>query len=543
MLQTMQMPMNLHFFLHEPKATQVKQFHFRIRSCDSDAGKYELCLGKRDQLLDEQEHLQIEFAYYEQVFTESTIYKASKTQESWRDFTATAAEGSKSRDRIINELKKAAGYWGDDLVQHYSVGERGINFAIQFAATAKSHPDWETQALPRFQQLVCRRIQLAKHGRHKFVHPLERTDLINAKMWTVDGPYVKMKDPERVSLPLRKLRQDQLPEDYDFDQHGFLVPKPSTVSCSDGSNGINKRNIGVMDSSIPRLSIEAADDPNATATGALNENPKTDRVSAANDAMATVCSGKVGATPEEAAAEEVDGQAASRAGGDSSVLRVAHDDTPLRRSLRTQANNTGQRVVSGLTKSSSRQRGGGTKSSRRTYAQENEAVVSASTQRGLDMKQLKMLTSKLSYMSASVPTASLAVSVVPIKRQRAASLPPDIPGFHAPKRHRLDCLPVDSDAGRSHDHSARPVCDWAVDGAYLAQAILEKCREANKTSNSRGSHTARVLLPILRRCEHPDTDGRNGAIELQLLDGHQAKAILDSTTPEVPIITEGQQHF
>lgn len=32
-------------------------------------------------------------------------------------------------------------------------------------------------------------------------------------------------------------------------------------------------------------------------------------------------------------------------------------------------------------------------------------------------------------------------------------------------------------------------------------------------------------------------------IELLLLDGHQAKALLDNTTPDVPIITERQQHF
>ena len=85
--------------------------------------------------------------------------------------------------------------------------------------------------------------------------------------------------------------------------------------------------------------------------------------------------------------------------------------------------------------------------------------------------------------------------------------------------------------------------DWDVDETYRAQAIFEMRQKAKEESNSRGTHTTRSLLPILENCKHPVVDPKNGLLELHRLDGAKAKALLDETTPDVPVITEGQQHF
>lgn len=41
----------------------------------------------------------------------------------------------------------------------------------------------------------------------------------------------------------------------------------------------------------------------------------------------------------------------------------------------------------------------------------------------------------------------------------------------------------------------------------------------------------------------PTIDPKNGLPELHLLDGAETKALLDETTPDVPVITERQQYF
>ncbi|KAK2598210.1 hypothetical protein QQS21_005687 [Conoideocrella luteorostrata] len=517
-------------FLDESKAVRAKRFRDKLHSCENDNKKYELCLSKRDELFNEQHYLQIEFACYEQIFAESQVYKDSRTQASWQNFTATAAEGSKNRNRIATELKKAASFWGEPLVQHYSVGERGINFAIQFAAAAKIHPEWEAQALPRFQQLVRRRIQLAEHGRHRFTYPLERIDLINIKLWTADGPYTKSKDPEEVMLPLERLDQDQLPESYGFDQFGLLAPEASALPCyGDGDASL----------SILRQSIETAGCTKENVSDSVDKTPEADGMKTPENTPPTDSSTDLEASARSIAAEDINGRAATTAatqggGNNPSVMTAGLDGRPLRRSLRSRENDMCPPVVS---KSALRRRSG-TKGNLRTGVQ--EPAESVLMQRRSDVKQLKALVKKMLHLS---PTVSRSVSASPGKRPRSVSLPPDKQSCRATKRHCISDLVLEPYSITGHNHLARPTCDWSVDEAFLAQALTELSQEANKASNSRGHHTAGVLLPILRNCKHPNTDRSDCAADLLLLDGHEAKALLDTKTPDVPIITERQQHF
>ncbi|KAK7225162.1 hypothetical protein V2G26_013165 [Clonostachys chloroleuca] len=91
------------------------------------------------------------------------------------------------------------------------------------------HQDFETQALPRLQQLIRRRIQL---GRCKYKHALERANLVNARLWISDASYVKLNDHEKIELPFSMLELNELPNGYVFDLHCLIVPRQPAVELS-----------------------------------------------------------------------------------------------------------------------------------------------------------------------------------------------------------------------------------------------------------------------------------------------------------------------
>lgn len=123
-------------------------------------------------------------------------------------------------------------------------------------------------------------------------------------------------------------------------------------------------------------------------------------------------------------------------------------------------------------------------------------------------------------------------------------MPIETSQLHAPKRHQAvhGAVSPDNGVGLGGATSAHHGFDWKAGEAYLAQAVVEIRQQAMKKSNSRVTLTAQCLLPIPESCKRPMTDG-NGPIELYRLDGAQARALLDGTTPDVPVIAENQQHF
>lgn len=114
------------------------------------------------------------------------------------------------------------------------------NCAVEFARAARTHPDWKANALLRFERLVRRCIQLIKgHGRHSFIHPLERVGLVNARLWNANNSYVKHNDPDQVSLPVSMLRGEELPFEYDIDQYALIILKTSVLNESLQLMGLN----------------------------------------------------------------------------------------------------------------------------------------------------------------------------------------------------------------------------------------------------------------------------------------------------------------
>ena len=502
--------------LGEPKAIQVERFLSVIRSCDSEEKKYDLCQHKRDQLLGIQSTLQIEFAFYERAFYESAIYKAQKLDTKWRKFTRTAAEGSRIRQR----LKKATEYWGQDVVQRYCEGQ-GISFVIQFAATASQHRKWTTEALPRLQQLVRRRIQLSKYGRHRFVHPIERTDLVNARLWKSDSAFTKQNDPEGAPLPCTLLAEKELPHGYGFDQHGLLVPRDISGQGLNGSSGLAIHAHGT-DTAIPpsanmveAISTNDTDktprpthdtggnttDGTNTGTNSGSDNAsdtskntaETDCTTVASDAAASVCCSKCGGASEETTHHEaagpgpnynrLNGISRKNSGDGSTVEDLLYED------LRQPIKDDKQWIrTSGPSHSSSpSQRWRWTNSNARRSAKTREKARSTLVKRHLHVERLKTLSNRLSGATASCPTVSLKTSTVPLKRQRAASLPPDTPQLSTAKRQRVTHPSLSAGVGlsRVHDHDARPVCDWVSDETYLAQAIVEALQRTKENSVSR----------------------------------------------------------
>lgn len=167
----------------------------------------------------------------------------------------------------------------------------------------------------------------------------------------------------------------------------------------------------------------------------------------------------------------------------------------------------------------------------------------ASTQRhGLNLSRLKLFAKRLSSATASEP--KIPISVRRSERRRAASLLSATQQL--PLKHqvaRLQGIPGIGLPLLGIDHGGRPRCDQLFDKAFLDRATLELQRQTKRRSNSRAIETARGLLPILESCKFPVTDGEIEAIEAHLLSGHQAKSLLEYTSPDVPIITEQQQHF
>jgi hypothetical protein len=106
------------------------------------------------------------------------------------------------------------------------------------------------------------------------------------------------------------------------------------------------------------------------------------------------------------------------------------------------------------------------------------------------------------------------------------------------KRQHIESLPH---AVNNYDFGARPACKWSGDVAYLTRTINELKEAAKSPSATRGSDIAKVLLSILENCKLPCTEG--SAADCLLLEGLNAKNILDSKTPDIPIITTRQQPF
>ena len=553
--------------LDPTKVEQLKIFLDNIRSYKDETKRYALCLGKRDELLEEQDdllgkrvRLNIEFAFYESAFTESKTYQDVKESDNtWQKFARNAEAAYKSKVRWTAELSNATKLWGKELVQHYA-GQRGVNFAVEFARTAKKHPDWNTTALPRLQQLVRRRIQLVKkHGRHTFTHSIERTDLINARSWITSGTYVKENDPERVPLPCSKLRKEDLPSGYTFDEHGLLIPSHALPEASRQGISSNATVSSATNTSQSQTQSASAAKDDLSTYSTINEAMDSPVIRCAHirdqsnsgTVEAIVGSGGLASAGEESNAANGGSDSGRQLDCIPSSLSTANNRVECssphtlishipRRSARILANDerkgielNSAKTLPSLTKPDMRhgrhRRGRGKKEAQ-------SAVLP------LRIDELKGLASELLEVLSTRTRNSPITNRAGSKRKRATSLPPD--PFHRYNPEQLG----DSDPylhpdtilarGRTSLMSNNKQAD-----TFLRQAKQELGLRAKESPGSRGAQTAKHLLPILENCKHPNADETKGPVEVYRKDGQWAKEFLDDQTPNVPIITEQQQQF
>ncbi|KAH6697080.1 hypothetical protein F5X68DRAFT_238421 [Plectosphaerella plurivora] len=512
------------------KNDQLQQFVQDLRACDTEATRYELCVAKRDQLLDGADQLSAERACYAVAFSRSTTYQTARDSDAeWLSFTGITSQEIPNQTMLSQELQRAANYWGAELVRHYIADGQGARFVARLSEAAERHPNWEKQTLPRLQQLVRRRIQLGNHGRHTYGHPIETVDLINASSWLDNHSFVKMNDPEGVELPFKPLTPEQLPPGYTFDKYGLLVQDSLPAEIFDSSAVLKLEDEG--DSTDRTIRPPAVDD-----TSGLRD-------AAADFGSASCVDERILALTADDfkdfdfGPKQIGYGSAHITAGLSGTLGHIPRDTLLRRSLRKATvkptDSTPDEDTGGTQTPASSAGTNGNSRPRRSTAKGNAKSTT------LNMGRLRKLLNKLP--STGFSSTYKTSPMVPCKRQRANSLPGDMPKGHSnggpPTAQGTENVP--GKAGRN----GSPICNMEADQEYLSEIILELQEKLAEAPNSRGYHTARTLLPILLRCTHPNTDAKNGIVDLLALDGHEAKAFLDSKTPDVPMVSEGQQHF
>lgn len=575
--------------LNDDDLKEISQYRQDFHQCKTDEDKFQLITKKRDDLLQRHANIECLSAAYDPIFRGSAAYGALKDGEVtvddvWKRYMQIAKD-AKTR---LTCLEAVGSRWGRAVLQHYQWPSRPLKFCKLLRGVAIALPEWRN-ARDGLNSLMLKLHQTPGHCLiEDSPSPIRQThlDKLRASKDTIYRPLVAQ----------------ELPHGFGFDEFGILVrvayaaalgdedtaaAAQEPVDTNEGNNdtpssaeqvvettgeppqpmrtGENRVDTArlllslqgatglpgpVDESAEPRLVRAPSPGDSSDLSSALSsppDSPTTASSSATN--VSAPCHREntepgIQASESAAALHGADGQDASHSAVGNCGFGAAQVDVPLLRTLRPASNSNKNNIIQHRyvrtpRKEQSRcKRGSGT-NNHRDFAQKKDKA--APVQRGLDVERLKTLARDLSYVSTSGRAASTGIPVVPMKRERAASLPPEIPQPHTPKRHQI--VPPASASLRGHNHSALPVCDWVSDEKYLDQALSEISQQATENPNSRGCQTARCLRPILSNCKHPNTDEDKGVIELHLLSGYQAKILLDSGTPHVPIITEQQQHF
>jgi hypothetical protein len=225
---------------HEAKL--VEKFRQDIRLCETDTEKFDKCIQKRDELLEESDRLVLRLAAFDHVMSaECALYRGRKghtqprssqpkmTQENgaakWNRFVGVAAVGSDTMHKLLPPLRAISLQWGKDFVQHYQLAGKGQHYCNQFSAAIKPHT--RESGVRKLNQLLLRRFWMP--GRRDIragVNPIEPVDLRNLARWSDEGPFVKEGDPDNIQLQFIDLTREDLPPGFVFDQFGLMVRCP-----------------------------------------------------------------------------------------------------------------------------------------------------------------------------------------------------------------------------------------------------------------------------------------------------------------------------
>jgi len=136
-------------------------------------------------------------------------------------------------------------------------------------------------------------------------------------------------------------------------------------------------------------------------------------------------------------------------------------------------------------------------------------------------------------------TSEVNDTTLPSKRQPE---PPDIDKLPLPKRQKANPVPLPNAVMAAEYAVLRPVQhDTASDQEYLSLLRSELDEKLQRMDpDSHGGHTNDLLFAIYPNCKHPITDEKDGLVEAHFLSGHEAKALVESATPQLAAYSYGR---
>jgi len=212
-------------------------FRQTLRSCKTDADRFQACADCRDNILAENAAFQYLVAEIETImFEECEEYKKGKGKgwskraeesgtdaENWARFVGIAREGKDAIRKCLSPLRRVSAIWGKEKVQHYEWAYKGEKYCKVLGTASSQAPEW-AEAVIKLNQLILRRMLMSRRRPlQESVNPIDQVDLENLKRWTHKSPYIKSRDHESVLLQYRKLTVDDLPDDCGFDKYGLVV--------------------------------------------------------------------------------------------------------------------------------------------------------------------------------------------------------------------------------------------------------------------------------------------------------------------------------
>ncbi|KAK4206393.1 hypothetical protein QBC37DRAFT_300890 [Rhypophila decipiens] len=220
------------------QARLIDQFRARIRLCETDTERYELCTQTRDDVLRQETEGQLLADAYEHVIVKECIgYKEWKENKAetwtllgktgedvtpWESFANVARRGSEVRSKCLGPLRTVSQHWGADFVQHYQLACKGAKYCEVTSAAAQKIPDRD-EAVTKLNRLMLRKHMATGRG---ILNPIAQVDLVDLKAWS----HLESFDKNQESLPYRKLSAADLPPGFGFDKFGLMVREEFAVS-------------------------------------------------------------------------------------------------------------------------------------------------------------------------------------------------------------------------------------------------------------------------------------------------------------------------
>jgi len=561
------------FNLTPEQASRADRFREELRACETDSERYDLCAQKRDELLDRHAGLQLLVSSYERIMSiECPTYRQRKQTsrrgssnegdvEQWRRFIGLAGEGDGIKSACLSALKEVARCWGRQVIQHYRWASRGEKYCNQLRAAARKVPRWDDAVTGLNWSILQRSRNVRRRPVKASANPIEQHDLEHLKTW-----------PQDPSLQ-KKLSIDDIPNGLGFDAFGLLVHKEIAAALPQVDTAGS-------------LSASASPEEHPDISAQLPTSEESNHT-ALEPALLAECAGNtsgghsiadpphpphIPSCAEAAADPSITSETIDREDSDTDGSEdrqdspaIAVPDRPFRMALRSRM----QPSFQGLTASSRTKPR--TAKLRETQPSPNEIpemppgccpelpplLRSALANPFLFSREtadrffplLRQLCHKhlqryvdLRYHAEqeqavySANSARLAGHLDTSNRRRRASLPDITPS----KRPRLGTPEFSRGPGAPED---RPAHDRIPNNAYKQQAIAD-LKQTTPVRGSHGAETNRLVLKLLEKVEHPNTESNHGKVEALFCTGDEAARIVEARfVGDALIITEGQQPF